>query len=227
MVKLLSSNINIIMSQYIVEPKKTLKKWVESHVEIDNILNFEYVYCRYPNKINKYKLTTCNSIMAKLILKYMPDIINWCLSGDPSMWAYKLLKNNQDKIDWIYLSSNQSQWAYKLLKNNLDKIGWRWLSINPSKWAYKLLKTNLDKINLEYVSSNPSIWAYKLLKNNLGGIDWVLLSENPSHWAYKLLKTNLDEIDWDNFSSSPYLFKIIKTNKYYKLFDSLFHEKLI
>ena len=49
------------------------------------------------------------------------------------------------------------------------------------------------------------------------------LSKNSSRWAYKLLKNKPYMIDWHYFSSIPYLFKIVKTNKYYKLFD----EKLI
>ena len=94
MVKSLSSNINIIMARYIIEPKRTLKKWVEPYVEIDYLVNFEYVYCRDPNKIDKYKLSTCNSIMAKLILDKYPGGIDWSLlSRNPSKWAFKLLKN--------------------------------------------------------------------------------------------------------------------------------------
>ena len=84
------------MSQYIIEPKKTLKKWCRSHVNIENIVNFEYVYCRDPNKINKHKLSTCNSIMAKLILKNNPNEINWnLLSENSSKWAYKIIKTNK------------------------------------------------------------------------------------------------------------------------------------
>jgi hypothetical protein len=45
MVKSLSSNINIIMAQYIIEPMKTLKKWVKPFVKMKHLVNFEYVYC--------------------------------------------------------------------------------------------------------------------------------------------------------------------------------------
>ena len=58
MVKSLSSNINIIMAQYIIEPKKTLKKWVKPRINIEKIVNFEYVYCRDPNKINNHSIST-------------------------------------------------------------------------------------------------------------------------------------------------------------------------
>ena len=37
---------------------------------------------------------------------------------------------NQDKIDWYYLSSNPN--AISILEQNLDKINWIQLSENPS-----------------------------------------------------------------------------------------------
>ena len=112
MVKLLSSNINIILAKYIIEPKKTLKKWVKPFIGIENSSNFEYVYATSCNptglnsdKLNVYKLSKCNTIIAKIILKYLPDKIIWCyLSENSSKWAYKLFKNNLDKIYWSCLS---------------------------------------------------------------------------------------------------------------------------
>ena len=100
MVKSLSSYVNFMISKYIIEPKKTLKKWIKTHIKDEDSLNFEYIYCR--NKTN--------TIMAKLILKYMPDKINWCnILENPSQWAYKLYK-----IYWSCIPENPSRWAYKL-----------------------------------------------------------------------------------------------------------------
>ena len=264
MVKLLSSNITIIMAKYIIEPKKTLKKWVKPFVQINNLDNFEYIYCR--DNINLDRLSKSNTIMAKLILKYSSYKINWdklamnpskwaykllkptrinlyLLAGNSSKWAYKLLKNNMAGYCWDILSVNTGRWAYKLLNNRPDKIDWFLLSGNPSKWACKILKNNLDKfcchwlsnnpgewackllksINWNYLSENPSKWAYKILKSDFDKINIYLLSSNPSKWAYKILKNIPDEIDWNDFSSHPYIFKIIKNNKYYKLFDNLYN----
>ena len=76
MVKSLSSNINIMIAQYIIEPKKTLKKWVKPFVKINKLVNFEYVYCRNTDKMYLYKLLQSNSIMAKLILNmFIVDIL--------------------------------------------------------------------------------------------------------------------------------------------------------
>jgi len=44
------------------------------------------------------------------------------------------LEQNQDKIDWYYLSSNPS--AISLLENNQDKIIWPQLSTNPAIFEY-------------------------------------------------------------------------------------------
>ena len=225
-----------MMAQYIIEPKKTLKKWVKPHVQTESLSNFEYVYYRTKN-IDIYKLSHSNTIMAKTILKQMPDKINynslsfnsskWAyklldkidthfLSKNPSKWGRKMLKNT--KIDWYMLTQNTSRWAYKILKSNPHNINYV-LSKNPSKWAYKLL----DKIEWLLLSENPSDWARKLLRPNI--INWGYLSKNPSKWAYKLLKNKPYMIDWEFFSSNPYIFNIVKTN--YKLFDVLLHKKLI
>ena len=111
MVKLLSSNINIKLAKYIIEPKKTLKKWVKPYVQTDYLANFEYVYCR-TNKIDMYKLSHSNTIMAKTILKQKPTKINYnSLSFNSSKWAYKLL----NKINTHFLSMNSSKWAHKIL----------------------------------------------------------------------------------------------------------------
>ena len=42
-------------------------------------------------------------------------------------------------------------------------------------------------------------------------------------FSYKILKNNRDKIDWNLFSLNTNIFKIIRTIKYYKLFDSLLH----
>jgi hypothetical protein len=46
-----------------------------------------------------------------------------------------ILKENQDKIDWVCLSSNRN--AMPILKENQDKIVWRILSLNPSIFKIK------------------------------------------------------------------------------------------
>ena len=100
MVKSLSSNINIMIAQYIIEPKKTLKKWVKPFAKIYSLVNFEYVYCRYyPDKINIYVLSKSNSIIAKVILKYLPDKIDWnSVSVNPSS-GLQIIKKNLDEIN--------------------------------------------------------------------------------------------------------------------------------
>ena len=52
------------------------------------------------------------------------------LSKNPN--AIHLLEQNQNKIDWLRLSSNPNPNAINILKNNQDKIRWDYLSSNPS-----------------------------------------------------------------------------------------------
>jgi len=94
-------------------------------------------------------------------------------------------------------------------------------------WAYKMLEKRPDKISWYYLSKNSSKWTFEIIKNNLDKTDWLYLSSNISLWAYKILKTAPDKISWYYFLSNPYIFKIVKTTQYYKLFDNLLHKKLI
>ena len=48
---MLSSYINFTIGQYIIEPKKTLKKWTKPNVNMEVLSNLEYAYVR--NKIDK------------------------------------------------------------------------------------------------------------------------------------------------------------------------------
>jgi hypothetical protein len=67
-----------------------------------------------------------------------------------------LLEQNQDKIDWEWLSWNPG--AIHLLEQNPDKIHWYMLSQNPG--AIHLLEQNQDKIHWGMLSQNPSIFTY-------------------------------------------------------------------
>jgi hypothetical protein len=79
--------------------------------------------------------------------------------------AVSLLKANQDKINWDWLSGNPN--AISLLEQNQDKIDWSLLSRNKN--AISLLEQNQDKINWILLSTNPSIFQLdykKMAKNN-------------------------------------------------------------
>ena len=52
--------------------------------------------------------------------------------------AINLLENNQEKINWNYLSKNPN--AIHLLEKNIDKINWSVLSYNKN--AIHLLENN-------------------------------------------------------------------------------------
>jgi len=70
----------------------------------------------------------------------------------------KLLQQNPEKIDWLYLSSNSNDNALKLLQQNQEKIDWLYLYSNSNDNALKLLQQNQDKIDWFALSSNPKIF---------------------------------------------------------------------
>ena len=77
----------------------------------------------------------------------------------------KGVKENQDKINWEYLSNNL--YAIELLKKNKDNINWDMLSVNIN--AIELLNKNQHKFNWMGFSSNPNImtYDYKKMKENM------------------------------------------------------------
>ena len=99
------------------------------------------------------------------LLDWIPiNKINWSyLSKNPN--AIELLKENEDKIDWYYLSLSRNPNAIELLKENKDKIDWHNLSINLN--AIELLKENQDKIDWVGLSSNPNIFKIKYNYNKM------------------------------------------------------------
>ena len=52
-----------------------------------------------------------------------------------------MLKENQDKIDWNYLSTNPN--AIEILKNNKHKLNWDYISSNIN--IFKINKNNKEK----------------------------------------------------------------------------------
>jgi hypothetical protein len=68
--------------------------------------------------------------------------------------AIELLKDNQDKIDWEYLSRNENPEAIELLRNNQDKIDWDGFSLNPAIFTYDYdkIKKNFEELAEDIVA---------------------------------------------------------------------------
>ena len=224
MVKSLTFNINIIIAQYIIEPIKTLKKWVKPYSKIGFLSEKKCPnYHKYISDRKLYKSKRSYLLVNKSKGAYdfmlKSNKINWYhVSANPKSWVRELLTNKPNKINWIGLSKNPSKWAYELLKKHPDNIAWSYLTQNESKWAYKLLKSNSDKIDWHWISANTGKWANQLLKNKPDNINWNYLQNNTSKWAYKLLKNNPTNINWA-FYIPINIYKFVKMNKYNKLFD--------
>jgi len=107
-----------------------------------------------------------------------------------------LLTQNQDKINWKWLSRNPN--AMDLLIQNLDKIDWKWLSCNPN--AMDLLMQNQDKINWRNLSRNPSICTtydyVKIREANAIKTQCVQEYFNHPRFVEEFLQTHdIDELD--------------------------------
>jgi hypothetical protein len=107
------------------------------------------------------------------------------------------------------------------LEQNQDKIDWDWLSANPN--AIHLLEQNPDKINWYWLSLNPN--AIHLLEKNPYKIDWYWLSKNTN--AIHLLEQNQDKIDWDSLSQNPSIFYDSYDYAKIKEYCNIYKEELI
>ncbi len=70
--------------------------------------------------------------------------------------AIHLLKENQQKIDWIMLSCNEN--AMDLIMENMDKINFALLSANKN--SISVLKKHMSKISWDILGENENIFVY-------------------------------------------------------------------
>jgi hypothetical protein len=93
-----------------------------------------------------------------------------------------ILKKHSDKIDWGYLSANTHPEAIRMLEENPDEIEWMFLSGNPA--ARELLLANLDKIDWDEFCGNPAMIDVILARARNADGEWALcwetLSSNPA-----------------------------------------------
>ena len=97
-------------------------------------------------------------------------------------------------IHYNTLLGNPSNWAYYILKNKHNIVNKFDKSLSSNDLPYYI-----NEISLQYLSFNPSPWAYKIIKHHLNKFDWKFISNNSSFWAYKLLKKNPNKINANNY----------------------------
>jgi hypothetical protein len=113
------------------------------------------VFRKYPMRNINWLNLSCSDEARLRLLKEHPHHINWnLLTMNKSTFAVSILRENQDKIRWHYLSSNPNR-AVELLRKNPDKINWDRLSSNPCGDAVKLLRENPEKNQLGRARETP------------------------------------------------------------------------
>ena len=75
----------------------------------------------------------------------------------------KLLEANQDKIDWMLLSSNPN--AIDILENNIYKADKWELSVNPN--TVRIFETNPFLIQWNHFTINPNIFEPDIKQYNI------------------------------------------------------------
>lgn len=220
------------------------KKWEEEkHLMINNITEYnkmksECKIISWPSlskNINAIDLLREKIEQEKILLNNGPynrlginEKISWKELSENSE-AIELLEENENRIDWYYLSSNTNPKVINLLKErikyekglsyseyknlNSNHIAWGRLSENPI--AIELLKANPSRISWIYLSQNPEAINIINLPENYNKIYWLTLSKNIN--AINLLEQKFKEekngcikdcIDWKNLSENPSIFTL-------------------
>lgn len=127
-----------------------------------------------------------------------PMNLNWA-----SARMFPLLKQNMDKINWQKISANSHPEAVKILEQNKDKIDYMFLSENKN--AIHLIEENLSKCNWGHLCWNEN--AIHILEKNQHKIQWIPFSQNTSPRAIQLCLENPDKIHWASFfAKSEYFY---------------------
>ena len=155
-----------------------------------------------------YTLSACD--YAVPLLKQNISKLKRTISLNESDWAISFLEENEELIDWGYISSNENPKVLNILKKNIFKVYWRALSGNPV--AIELLEQYPEKINWSTISRNPN--AIHLLKQNIDKIDWNQIIYNNNQEVIDILKPNLDKVNFNNLS---YASKILFEYDYVKM----------
>jgi hypothetical protein len=130
--------------------------------------------------------------------------------------AIDFLKENPEKINWIYLSQNEN--AIELLANNQDKIDWYNLSKNPN--AIELLRNNKNKIDNNVIRNNPNYYEIfpekREYDENIIRIFYENITTNLRTYYnnnvyfdsddMELMERNQHKINWDLLAKNPAIF---------------------
>jgi len=102
---------------------------------------------------------------------------------------------------WNYLATNEHPDAIKILKNNLDKINPVYLLANNNSKAFELYKPIIftpNNVLVTLLCNNNNDFALDIIEENIDIINWKNLSKNSNKRAIKLLLKNPEKIDRQN-----------------------------
>lgn len=166
------------------------------------------LFMKYYNASTIINLHISQSDCMVPFLKKYPNYIDNNICNNENIDALELikeylLKNENDKIAWEYVSNNET--AIPILEKNVSHLDWSGVSALTTDRAIKLIENNLDKVDWEVLSGN--IKAIHILENNLDKVIWKPLSGNIN--AIHIIKNNLDKIDWSELSRNYCIYDIV------------------
>jgi hypothetical protein len=149
------------------------------------------------------------------LLNENQDKIDWsniCYNDNPKVVAEIIDKNLDKNISWFILSKNSNDKAVEILlrPENINKIDYDFLAINSNDKVFDMIEKNLDKINFEYLITNPNKKIIEIFRNNKDKISWYYLSMNTNTYIKEYIFNNFND-DKDNIC------EISSFNEYLKI----------
>ena len=192
-----------------MKPIYKILDWVEDfYNELDYDKNWKYEQLCYNNSPGAIAIIKKN-IESKNI--------NWGVLSQ-NYYAFDLLMENKDKINWDKICFNENENIFNFVKNNQNKIDWKF----SFKGMYKI--PEISSIIMERLSTRKKVFRkidwfdicryssnFCLLDKYPQQIRWEILSENPN--AIHILEKNLDKISWSSLCRNPNAIKLLEENQ--------------
>jgi hypothetical protein len=175
---------------------------IEQLLENEDLIDYKSI-CYNPNPcINEIYRKKFDKISFSLSMYFINDV--------------KILRENFDKINWLFLSLNSNYDVIKFLEEHLEKINWSYLCINTSPHIIPIIKKYPQLIDWDCLSYNENAIEFITRKENIQHLNLNRFSLNPKSISFLSKPENNHMIRWNYIYSNPNItIELIELGKKY------------
>ena len=162
---------------------------IEQLLENEDLIDYKTI-CYNPNScINEIYRKKFDKISFSLSMYFINDV--------------RVLRENFDKINWLFLSLNSNYDVIKFLEEHLEKINWSYLCINTSPHIIPIVKKYPQLIDWDCLSYNENAIEFLTRKENIQYLNLNRFSLNPKSISFLSKPENNHMIRWNYIYSNP------------------------